>query len=62
MNQNNRFLIAFFIGGYVAQNIPQQSLGTILTVSGILALIVPFIGGALGGARGASVGRRRPYA
>ncbi len=39
-----------------------QNLGTILTVSGLLALLVPFIGGALGGARGASVGRRRPYA
>jgi hypothetical protein len=48
--------------GNIAQNVPQQGLGTILTVSGILALIVPFIGGALGGARGASVGRRRPYA
>jgi len=41
-----------------AQNAPQQGLGTILTVSGILALLFPFIGGALGGARGASVGRR----
>ena len=48
--------------GRVAQNVPQQGLGTILTVSGILALLFPFIGGALGGARGASVGRRRPYA
>jgi hypothetical protein len=45
-----------------AQNIPQQGLGTILTVSGILALLFPFIGGALGGAKGASTGRRRPYA
>jgi hypothetical protein len=35
-------------------------LGTILTVSGILALLFPFVGGALGGARGASVGQRRP--
>jgi hypothetical protein len=48
--------------GNVAQNVPQQGLGAILTVSGILALLFPFIGGALGGARGASVGRRRPYA
>jgi hypothetical protein len=48
--------------GKAAQNVPQQGLGTILTVSGILALLFPFIGGALGGARGASVGRRRPYA
>lgn len=47
--------------GGVAQNIPQQGLATILTVSGILALLFPFIGGALGGARGAATGRRRPY-
>jgi hypothetical protein len=45
-----------------AQNVPQQGLGTILTVGGILALLFPFIGGALGGAKGASTGRRRPYA
>jgi hypothetical protein len=37
-----------------------QNLGTILTVSGILALLAPFIGGALGGALGARTGRRRP--
>jgi hypothetical protein len=42
------------------QQVPQQGLGTILTVSGILALLVPFIGGALGGAKGASTGRQRP--
>jgi hypothetical protein len=48
--------------GDVAQNVPQQGLGIILSVSGILALLFPFIGGALGGARGAKVGRRRPYA
>ncbi len=45
--------------GRAAQSVPQQGLGTILTVSGILALLFPFIGGALGGARGASIGRRR---
>lgn len=45
-----------------AQDVPQQGLGTILTVGGILALLFPFIGGALGGAKGASTGRRRPYA
>ncbi len=44
----------------VAQSIPQQGLSTILSVSGILALLFQFIGGALGGARGATVGRRRP--
>jgi hypothetical protein len=37
-----------------------QNLGTILTVSGILALLVPFIGGAIGGAWGARTGNRRP--
>jgi hypothetical protein len=45
--------------GQATQNVPQQGLGTILSVSGILALLFPFIGGALGGARGASIGRRR---
>ena len=37
-----------------------QNLGTILTVSGILALLVPFVGGAIGGGWGAKTGRRRP--
>ena len=37
-----------------------QGLGTILTVSGILALLVPFIGGAIGGGWGAKTGRDRP--
>jgi hypothetical protein len=37
-----------------------QGLGTILTVSGLLALLFPFIGGAIGGAWGARTGRRRP--
>jgi hypothetical protein len=44
-----------------ADQAAQQGLGTILSVSGILALLFPFIGGALGGARGARVGRRRPW-
>jgi hypothetical protein len=48
--------------GRAAQNVPQQGLTTILSVAGILALLFPFIGGALGGAKGASTGRRRPYA
>jgi MFS family permease len=48
--------------GSVARGIPQQGLGTILSVSGLLALLFTFIGGALGGARGAATGRRRPYA
>jgi hypothetical protein len=43
-----------------AQQQSPQGLGTILTVSGILALLFPFIGGAIGGAWGARTGRRRP--
>ena len=43
-----------------AQGEAPQNLGTILTVSGILALLVPFIGGAIGGAWGAKTGRNRP--
>jgi hypothetical protein len=46
--------------GRAAQSDPQQDLDTILSVLGILALLFPFIGGVLGGARGATVGRRRP--
>ena len=42
------------------QAAPQQGLGTILSVSGILALLFPFIGGALGGLWGARTGSRRP--
>lgn len=51
------------LSGVTLPGLPQggtQNLGTILTVSGILALLVPFIGGALGGAWGARTGRRRP--
>jgi hypothetical protein len=43
-----------------AQQQTPQGLGTILTVSGILALLFPFIGGAIGGLWGARTGRRRP--
>jgi hypothetical protein len=43
----------------VRQDAP-QSLGAILTGAGILALILPFVGGAIGGAWGARTGRRRP--
>ena len=42
----------------VQQEAP-QSLGAILTGAGILALLLPFIGGAIGGAWGARTGRRR---
>jgi hypothetical protein len=48
------------VPGNVQNQIPQQGLGTILTVSGILALLVPFIGGAIGGLWGAGTGRDRP--
>jgi hypothetical protein len=44
----------------VPQGVPQQGLGTILTVSGILALLFPFIGGAKGAAWGARTGSHRP--
>ena len=45
--------------GGVQQEAP-QNLGSILTGAGIAALLVPFIGGALGGAWGARTVRRRP--
>ena len=47
------------VPGSVQQEAP-QNLGTILTGAGIAALLVPFIGGAIGGAWGAKTGRRRP--
>ena len=43
-----------------AQQQAPQGLGTILTVSGLLALLFPFIGGAIGGLWGARTGGRRP--
>ena len=51
------------LSGVTLPGLPQeapQSLGTIATVSGILALLVPFIGGAIGGLWGAKTGERRP--
>jgi uncharacterized membrane protein YoaK (UPF0700 family) len=42
------------------QSAPQQGLDTILSVSGILALLFPFIGGAIGGLWGARTGSHRP--
>src|SRR5215210_2618720 len=48
------------VPGSVQNQVPQQGLGTILTISGILALLVPFIGGAIGGLWGAKTGRDRP--
>jgi hypothetical protein len=43
-----------------AQQAAPQGLGTILSVSGILALLFPFLGGAIGGLWGARTGKRRP--
>ncbi len=37
-----------------------QNLGTILSISGLVALLVPFVAGALGGLWGAKTGRDRP--
>src|SRR5829696_1350896 len=48
------------VPGNVQNQIPQQGLGTILTTSGVAALLVPLIGGALGGLWGAKTGRNRP--
>ena len=48
------------VPGNVQNQVPQQGLGTILTTTGIIALLVPFIGGAVGGLWGAGTGRRRP--
>ena len=51
------------LSGVTLPGLPQdapQSLGTIATVAGILALLVPFIGGAIGGAWGGMTGRNRP--
>ncbi len=51
------------LSGVTLPGLPQdapQSLGTIATVSGILALLVPFFGGAIGGLWGARTGKHRP--
>ena len=51
------------LSGVTLPGIPEgatQNLGTILTVSGILALLAPFIGGAIGGLWGARTGSHRP--
>ena len=49
--------------GVTLPNVPdvtQQGLNTVLTLGSILALLVPFISGAIGGSWGANTGRRRP--
>jgi len=51
------------LSGVTLPGLPQdapQGLNTIATVAGILALLVPFIGGAIGGLWGAKTGRNRP--
>ncbi len=51
------------LSGVTLPGVPQdapQSLGTILTATGVLALVVPFVGGAIGGLWGAKTGRDRP--
>jgi hypothetical protein len=47
------------VPGSVQKQVP-QGLGTILTASGIAALLVPLVAGALGGLWGAKTGRARP--
>lgn len=62
------FGISDNLSGVVLPDVPadeeqQQGLGSLLAfsaISGILILILPFIGGAVGGAWGARTGRRRP--
>jgi FtsH-binding integral membrane protein len=51
------------LSGVTLPNVPNdapQRLGTIFTGVGILALLAPFVGGAIGGAWGVRTGRRRP--
>jgi hypothetical protein len=36
-----------------------ENLGAIMPVIGVLTLILPFVGGATGGVRGAKMGRKR---
>jgi hypothetical protein len=44
----------------VPTEIVQSGLGTVLTLGGVIALLLPFVAGALGGSWGAKTGRRRP--
>jgi hypothetical protein len=51
------------LSGVTLPGIPDdapQNLGTIFTLSGVLALLFPFLGGATGGAWGARTGHQRP--
>jgi len=52
------------LGGVALPAVPDgapQNLSAILSVSGVLALLVPFLGGAVGGAWGAITGCRRGF-
>ena len=44
----------------IPSEVSQQGLGTVLTLGGVLALLLPFVAGALGGSWGAKTGRQRP--
>ena len=44
----------------VPTEIVQSGLGTVLTLGGVVALLLPFVAGALGGSWGAKTGRGRP--
>lgn len=44
----------------VPQDVAQQGLNTVFTLYSVLALILPFVAGAVGGSRGALTGARRP--
>jgi hypothetical protein len=52
------------LGGVTLPGIPSeisyQSLGAVLTLGSIIALLLPFVAGALGGSWGARTGRGRP--
>ena len=44
----------------IPSEVSQQGLATVLTLGAVLALLFPFLGGAIGGSWGARTGRRRP--
>ena len=43
----------------IPSEVVSQGLGTVLTLGGVLALLLPFVGGAIGGSWGESTGRQR---
>ena len=57
-------LMSGFVNGLSGVRLPStlddvHNLGTSKTISGVLALILPFVGGAMGGTQRAKMGRRR---